>query len=73
MMNEVAAHAIRDLPIIHIDQLAASLGLTRDWINRRWLHAEDPPPHFRDGDAVFFDRDGLRRWSERRSKATGDD
>ncbi|QDV76995.1 DNA-binding protein [Botrimarina mediterranea] len=55
------------LPIVHIDQLAESLGITRDWINRRWLKSDNPPPHFRDGDAVFFPVDGLREWADRRS------
>jgi hypothetical protein len=59
------------LPIVHIDQLAESLGLTRDWINRRWLNADDPPPHFRDGDAVFFPLEAFGKWADRRAAEAG--
>lgn len=55
------------LPIIHIDQLAESLLLTRDWIVRKWLKSDNPPPHFRDGDSVFFELEELRQWARRRS------
>lgn len=55
------------LPIIHIDQLAESLSVTRDWINRKWLKSDNPPPCFRDGDSVFFELEELQLWARRRS------
>ena len=53
-----------ELPIAHIDQVANHLGVTRDWINRQWLQSDNPPPHFRDGGAVFFDLELLRQWAQ---------
>ncbi len=55
------------LPIVHIDQVAKELNITRDWINRRWLSADNPPPSFRDGDNVFFEIEELQAWARRRS------
>ncbi len=55
------------LPIVNIDQLAKDLNLSRDWINRRWLRSENPPPSFRDGDNVFFEIEELQQWAKRRS------
>lgn len=55
------------LPIINIDQLCDGLGVSRDWINRRWMKNENPPPYFRDGDAVFFELEELQAWARRRA------
>ncbi len=60
------------LPIIHIDQLAEQLNLTRDWINRQWLRSDNPPPSFRDGDSVFFEISEFQQWARRRALGSTD-
>lgn len=54
------------LPIVHIDKLCENLGITRDWVNRNWLQSETPPPHFRNGGAVFFPLKDLEEWASSR-------
>ncbi len=55
------------LPIVHIDKLAEELGVSRRWINENWIASDNPPPHFEDGKAIFFEIEELKTWAKRRS------
>lgn len=56
-----------NIPLISINQLAEFWGLDRNWIVCNWLNSDDPPPHFRDGDSVFFELESLQEWGRRRA------